>query len=146
MSVTFYPSNDWKMVERPCAICSVCEADTNDDPYCTGTRKEPDCPTVNMANGNACVMLELLGLPVDCYGDVAVESVPNVIRAIIKAQNVSTRRQDATADPYESGGPGTGQCRVIYGGRDEDYISRRLNDLMQFVQYCQENDCGFHWD
>jgi len=144
MSITFYPSNDWQMKEIPCTYCKVCDMDS--DPFCTGVIREPDCPNINMANGNAYAMLALLGLPTDdCCGDVTAENLPSVLRAIIKAQNVSARRQDATATPYESGGPGTGQCRVVYCGRDEDYISMRLRELMTLAQHCQENDCGFYW-
>lgn len=144
MSVTFYPSSDWKMVERPCTICRVCEKEL--DPYCNGFRKEPDCPNFNMANGNACAMLALLGLPVDeCCGEVAAKDIPNVIRAIIKAQNVSARRQEAMEGPYEAGGPGTGQCHVISFGRDEEYVSRQLRNLMELAQHCQKKACGFYW-
>jgi hypothetical protein len=144
MSITFYPSYEWQMKEIPCNICDACDKDM--DPFCTGTITEPDCPYINMANGNACAMLALLNLPTDeCCGEVDAKDVPNVVRAIIKAQNVSARRQNATEPPYESGGPGTGQCKVISFGRNEDYITRRLNDLMDLLKHCQEKSCGFYW-
>ena len=147
MSITFYPNKEWKMVENPCDICGDnCDAGSDGNPYCTGTRPEPDCPTINMANGNAYAMLALLGLPTDeCCGEVSANDLPRVMRAIIRARNVSARRTSATADPYESGGPGTGQCRMVYGGRNEEYVARRLDDLMGFVQHCQNEGCGFYW-
>ncbi len=144
MSITFYPSVEWKIIKVACTICAVCEKE--DDPFCTGFIDEPDCPTINMANGNARAMLVLMGLPADdCCGEVSVKELPAVFRAMIKAQNTAGGRRDATEDPYKSGGPGTGQCRVVSMGRDDSYITRRLNDLMELAHYCQENDCGFYW-
>jgi len=94
MSITFYPNKEWKMVENPCDICGDnCDAGSDGNPYCTGTRPEPDCPTINMANGNAYAMLALLGLPTDeCCGEVSANDLPRVMRAIIRARNVSARR------------------------------------------------------
>lgn len=144
MSVTFYPANDWQMKEIPCTVCRVCEKEL--DPFCTGFRSEPDCPHINMANGNAMAILDLIGLPVDeCCGEVDAKDLPRTMRAIIKAQNVEARRQGITELPYESGGPGTGHCRVVYGGRSEGYVMARLQDLMGLAKHCQDNDCGFYW-
>jgi len=145
MSITFYPDYEYKMVKRPCTYCKVCDAETNEDPYCTGYREDPDCPTINMANGNAYAIMELLGCNLDYSGHVKVEDLPRIQRAIIKARNVASVRTGATAEPYESGGPGTGQCRVVYCGRDDYYVSRRLSEFQELVEHCQEKGCGFYW-
>jgi hypothetical protein len=146
MSITIYPRYDWEMVESPCTMCGDdCDKGTDMNPHCTGIRRDPPCPTIQMSNSNAYAMLALLGIDADYSGHVDAEDLPRIRRAIIKARNMASVRSTATAEPYESGGPGTGQCRVVYCGRDEYYVSRRLGDLMELVEHCQEKECGFYW-
>jgi len=152
MSITFYPDNDWSMVERSCDYCpeAKCSPGNPDpehaDPWCTGSIREPGVPTCNFANGNATALLRLIGVksPGPC-GEITGALVPEIQRGVIAARNSRKRRLPHDADAYDVGGPGTGHCRVISFGNTDDQTMRRLDYFQEFLDYCKAQGCGFYW-
>ncbi len=100
--------------------------------------------TANFANGNAAALLALIGL-VSPYGtgDVKACEVAGKIRLMIRRLNGDV--SGATSESFEYGGPGTGHCRVIECGRDEDYIMRGLQSLLAVFIDAQKNNAGVYW-
>jgi hypothetical protein len=105
---------------------------------------EPVAPffEINLANGNAAAMLSLIdpaSVGVDgCYGSWGAEDLPRVRTATIKALNTEIKNR-AQADPWESGGQGTGQCRIISGGRDAEYVTRTLERFLALTKVAMDH-------
>lgn len=85
---------------------------------------------VNTNNARAIELLDLLGYdsswPVDGEADPA-EFAVRVRRALIRVTN--TAGADDAQSWTEDGGPGTGRCRWVEGGRFEGYFAMRLPEL-----------------
>lgn len=95
----------------------------------------------NWANGNARFLLPLLGLPYDPALDYLDGAVPiaDARRAAVRARSVGDQKvQQFTRPAEEYGGPGTGHCRVIECGIDEEGIRYRLNAFVEFVDKAVE--------
>jgi hypothetical protein len=105
-------------------------------PYGFRTVKVPgeeEFPRLNLANMNARAFLLLLGLGKEddaLYGNA---DLPTVRRAIIKARNTFDRAVRPLVRPNENY-IGAGGARIIVGGIDESYFSRRLDDLASYVE------------
>jgi hypothetical protein len=91
----------------------------------------------NWANGNARILLPMLGLPYDPvtgYLDGAV-TIAEARRAAIRARNAGDLRvRCGVRETVEFGGPGTGTCRVVECGLDESGIRYRLDAFADFVE------------
>jgi len=151
MTITFYPSTEWEMIETPCDWCegAKCKPGAPDpeyaDPWCKGSQHNPNVPTVNFANANAMVIMSLLGIEQDYAGEVPADQLPEIQRKVIAARNSRKRRVPYDADPYDVGGPGTGQCRTIYCGNTDEQTLRRLDQFQELLDFCKEKSCGFYW-
>lgn len=106
--------------------------------------KEPVAPffEINLANGNAAAILSLIDpasvLDDGCYGSWQGPDLARVRSATIKALNTEIQNR-AQVDPWESGGPGTGQCRIISGGRDAEYVTRTLERFLALTKVAMDH-------
>ena len=86
---------------------------------------------VNVANGNAVLLLGLLGLGGELQGEV---SLPVARRAVIRARATFDRRAGSfTREPGDV--KRSGHARVIVAGIDTGYLVRRLADFERFVLF-----------
>lgn len=97
---------------------------------------------VNMTAGNAnailaLVMPEAVNPEEDPYGTWGREELSKVRQAAMIA--LATRRKEiAYLDPFISQEPG--RCKVFSGGRDEEYVTRRLQELMRLAEVAMAHD------
>ena len=92
----------------------------------TGTVSFEDLPfEVNMANGNARNILAALGITGDLWGSMDGRQL---LRAIDGCDPAWAERAHE-----ESGGPGTGQCRVINCGLSAADVAERLAILREIA-------------
>lgn len=82
---------------------------------------------INLANDNALDLLRWLSLPVDYCGDVPAMELAPILRRRLWDES---RNHDSALASEESGGPGTGQCRLISMGRDSGYLRRQCERLL----------------
>lgn len=99
---------------------------------------------INMTAGNANAILALIcpdavNYEEDPYGEWGMAKLAQVRSAAIRALNTEIKNR-AQSDPWEEGGPGTGQCRVITFGRDKDYVVRRLEDFLALTKIAMEHE------
>jgi hypothetical protein len=91
---------------------------------------------LNLASANAGAFLAFLGLaPGD--GPDGDATLPEVRRAVIRARATFERRA-AKFTRASTETSRLGQCRVIVGGIDEEYLARRLEDFARFVDVVVE--------
>jgi len=82
---------------------------------------------INMANSNAMDLFTWLGLPMEYIGSIpARELAPKLRRRLWDVE----RNHDEAIPGEESGGPGTGQCRMIYAGRRPGYLRSQCERLL----------------
>lgn len=97
---------------------------------------------INLANANAAAILALIdpgSVGVDgCYGSWQVADLARVRSATIKALNTEIQNR-AQEDPWESGGPGTGQCRIVSGGRSAEYVTRTLERFLALTKVAMDH-------
>lgn len=98
---------------------------------------------INMTTGNANAILALIDpASVDPYEDPHgtwdMEALARVRSATIRALNTEIKNR-AQKDPWESGGPGTGQCRVIECGRSRDYVVQRLEEFLALTKVAMDH-------
>jgi len=120
----------------------------------------PGSPQVNIANINASVVLDLLGLdPVDLYDRVEHANLADLRRRTIRALNGD--RSSAVVDGFELPPGHAGVvvvhnqdgavrierrgCRLVVGGCTEEQVVRRLRDLLALVVWAQEHGCDVAW-
>lgn len=139
MSVTFgFADPD----DTPCRSCG--------SPYRTHTQvegEEPTCPGMpgstfyglNLNGSNALDLLRWLGLPAEEYGEhSAADLAARCQRRLWEAD----RNHDPAIPAAEEGGPGTGQCRVIYVGRRPDYLREKAADLLKLAEQARATGEG----
>lgn len=96
---------------------------------------EPVAPftEVNMANGNALAMLDLM-LPGLDHGDMCGQwegdTLAQVHRNCMRALNSPERRGGALADDVQEG-------NFLMFGRSDDYVTRRLKQMLELVTTAQ---------
>ena len=136
MSITFFigvrnevegytePAESCDCTRRWCDDCDACPADQS---YPEMYSCEICDAEINLANGNALDLLRWLGLTVDYCGEVSAKELAPVLRRRLWDES---RNHDAAISGEESGGPGTGQCRMISVGRDPGYLRRQCERLL----------------
>lgn len=136
MSITFFigvrneakgytePAESCDCTRRWCDDCDACPADQD---YPVEYSCEICDAEINMANGNALDLLRWLGLTVDYCGEVLASDLAPILRRRLWDES---RNHDAATSGEESGGPGTGQCRMISMGRTSGYLRQRCEQLL----------------
>lgn len=160
MSVTFTVPGA-PFINKPCRFCEEARADGTArdngrggccDPFCRGSEDEPTAPEVHLANGNARVVLGVLGLE-DEYmcGDLQVAELR---RLIIKAKALGRAREGVreTRDYHgektrvvttdEDGTPRIetrGGCHIIEMGLTEADVVARVGRIEGLAAWATDN-------
>ena len=147
MSVTFWvPQAPRTRAMVPCTYQGC--ADDNRCGYCADGLEEQvtsPAPDLNLANGNAAVVLAVLGIPsadVELYGSLAGDDIASTRRRIVRALNVDLTVYERANDAGM--GPRRG-ARVITQGLDTEGIRERLTRLDAVLAYAQANGHEVHW-
>jgi hypothetical protein len=136
MSITFYIGEErddgaiWPAESCDCSRrwCDACDAawakdlDAPDQFSCDVCDSE-----INMSNANAGDLLVWVGLPNEYCGNVSASDLAPILRRRLWDES---RNHDAATSGEESGGPGTGQCRMISMGRTSGYLRQRCEQLL----------------
>ena len=82
---------------------------------------------VGMSEYTARDLFAWLGLAFDYSGSIPAQTLAPLLRR--RLWDVE-RNHDPAIEGHESGGPGTGQCRVIFGGRPAGRLRMRCEQLL----------------
>jgi hypothetical protein len=150
MSVTFFiPQAPVERVKLPCAACDGTGVDSIDGrdypcPYCDGVgydwvvREAAPFFDINMANSNAHAVLAMIVPPqVECdpsCGEWSGEALDVIYQQTMRVRNTKARK--ALEVPTVSEGNWTTM------GRDEDYVTRRLDEFLRLLALAREH--GFN--
>jgi len=97
----------------------------------------PEVPQINMANGNAAALFDLLGLEFD--GDFGEAPAEDFLGRVLLAQAML----DVTTD--EHGRPDIEDGRWITCGRRPGYLAERLTHLHEIATWAREHDAVVAW-
>lgn len=124
-------------------------------PSCKGTGIESvaqdDAPSMNLANGNAMILLKVLGLPTEYAGEI---SVPEARRALIKAMSRSSVTEFERPQRIEHGKPREIEpgvmdlkpLRYFDQGVDENRIRDYIKRFAEFVsEVIQKGGTKIYW-
>ena len=96
--------------------------------------------SLNLANGNACALLALAGLPPSPFGEVAHSDLSPVIARLLRVANSQRAQADALcADSSSASG------RWMEAGRSEAYVAGRVTDLLALCRDAQVKGCRLVW-
>ncbi|TDD27360.1 hypothetical protein E1287_34655 [Actinomadura sp. KC06] len=96
-------------------------------------------PELNLHNGNARVVLELLGLPAEePWGDAPAEDFLG--RTLVAQGLLDVATDDAHGTPAFTDG------RVTYGGRDPGHLARVLVQLQEIASWAHRHHADVTWD
>ncbi len=93
---------------------------------------------LNVSNGNAAALLALAGLPSAPYGEIPHKQLETVITKLLRALNSEPARAQAMTSVAE--GP-----RWSEGDRTDEYLKRRVGDLMAVLVFARTHGCGVTW-
>lgn len=99
-------------------------------------------PSINMANDNAADVLRTLDLDTEfmCGSEDGLAFMERVMMA------VQDEWKNAEARPtVDTGGPGTGQARMIDVGRSASYVGDKLNDLIDVAIFAKDHGLAVTW-
>jgi hypothetical protein len=149
MSITFSsPASRVSYITQPCDFPGCCEE--NPCGYCDGGIEQirvTEAPELNFNNGNARIIIAVLGLPqdapMDMWGKVAPELLPTIRQRIMYLRNRPLALAPHTRETSDTQLPG--QCRVIHGGIDTQAILSRLERLDALFAWAQEHNTEVCW-
>ena len=95
-------------------------------------------PSVNMANGNAAQVLDLLGLAEECYGELPAE---DILGRVLVAQGLL-----GVATDDEQGRPEVRDGNWIECGRRPGYLAEKLAELHEIATWARERHAVVWWD
>jgi len=177
-SVTFVPTflntetnhqeTPYKVVDGPCELCDGTGEDYNDESLpckqCGGKKtfkaRKYAVPDLNVANGSAITILQMLGLAVeeDMHGTIDNKDLPDIKRQLLKLKNSSSSRAAHTYDGYEEqnkrtqidkSGPVprivTTGPKIVHGGMSDERIMRYVDELLKLVDFAQKNNFNLSW-
>jgi hypothetical protein len=140
--------------EVPCEFCARYAAESPEylvdvngtlrcDPYCTGFQTEYNGPQVNLSGYNTAQVLRMLDIPAEEYGSIPAAEVPEVLRRVIRALNVTRVREHTIEEAFEE--RGALGCRAVgFGNTDEDTV-RRLTSLQTLLVYAADHGFEVVW-
>ena len=131
--------------------------------YCDGVGKlhdmVSDSPELNVANRNAMVILDMLGIESDYAGVIPNSKLPEIRRKLIKIKNKGI--EDYTIDQSkeksqlkkrevvdDKGIPtimAVRSPRIYDMGLSEDQINRYIDELLKITDFAQKNDADITW-
>lgn len=131
---------------HPCGLC-----------HGVGTRMtdQSDGPEYHLSNSNAALLMNMLGFPDSEAWTIPVDQLPNIRRRIIQLLNQPTemdRHTRAPSDTQEFRGMLRGKDletgldtiapdrgpRMIDFGVNADYLKRRLQNMLEVIEYAQK--------
>ena len=132
--------------------------------WCKGSGKTKEfvttAPEMNVANRNASVILDLLGLPNEDSGTIYHEDLPELRRKIIRLINSDAaeksaiapttdrgelRRQKVTGDDGVTSIVATRGPTMMDGGLKVQQVEGYLTRLLNMVTYAQEHGYNLGW-
>lgn len=113
----------------------------SDEPEYKEVRCVPPFVEINMTAGNANAILELIdpesvNREEDPYGTWEQADLARVRSAVIRALNSKIRQGAICKDATEFG---TGGCRMVYIGRTEDYVVKRLENFLELTKVAMDH-------
>ena len=93
---------------------------------------------VNFSNGNAAALLVLAGLQSAPFGEIPHERLETVITKLLRALNAEPARVQAVTSVAE--GP-----RWSEGARTDEYLKRRVGEMMAMLVFARTNGCKVVW-
>ena len=109
------------------------------DKLCDGYTLESEAPEMNVANGNARILLDALGVDAEELGGTFAHYVlPDLIRGTVRVLNTQAPERLS-----ESGGGDT--CRVVDCGTSAAYIKLRIGQLQALFVYAAERGFDVHY-
>lgn len=93
---------------------------------------------INFSNGNAAALLALAGLPSAPYGEIPHERLEPVITKLLRAVNSDSARAQAPT-------PAADSPRWSEGVRSDEYLKRRLAEMMALLVFARTSGCGVTW-
>lgn len=104
------------------------------------------CPELNVSSSNARDILLVLGLcDVDgeLYGEISAKDLSVLVRrTLIRLNNTSNTTNNSIVPSMERGLQG---AQIYYCGRDEGYVSARLERLLQLAASVSDPDDIIRW-
>ena len=93
---------------------------------------------LNFSNGNAAALMALAGLTPAADGEVRGMLLSACVHRLIQAVNSDRARADQSTETAES-------PRWFEGGRTEEYLQRRVSDMLRLFASAQHRGCGIYW-
>lgn len=128
--------------------------------HCNGTTKlktwERPFDELNVSNGNAADILEVIGLDREDYsgGHIDHADLPAFRRKIIKLMNtdhglekpgeVEHGKMRKTRDEHGNAMIGRGPT-IIHGGRTSEQVGRYFDKLLKLIDFAQKNNAALVW-
>lgn len=104
------------------------------------------CPELNVSNSNARDILLVLGLCDDCgdlYGEISAKDLSVLVRrTLIRLNNTSNTTNNSIAP---SMGMGLKGAQIYHCGRDEGYVSGRLESLLELAASVSNPEDIIRW-
>ncbi len=98
---------------------------------------------MNLANGNAVILLTALGVEPNPYGLIGQLTIPEARRALIRARNVDT--SGLARVPSDTKPPG--KVRIIAAGCDASQLERYLVRFEDLIFHAERAGCEtIEWD
>ena len=93
---------------------------------------------LNVSNGNAAALLALAGLPSAPYGEIPHERLEAVITKLLRALNSEPARAQAVTSGAEGPRWSEGECT-------DEYLKRRIGEMMAMLVFARTHGCGVTW-
>jgi hypothetical protein len=155
-----------KKVFDTCNVCGGDGKDANDMEcqYCHGAGKreqyEPTVPTLNVANRNGELILQMMGVPFDHSGIIKNEKLPEVKRRLLALKNQDRKRSQFEIPDEEFKGKketyvdksgdvpriGTrGGAQVYSMGVRPEQINRYIDSMLNMIEVAQKEKMDLMW-
>lgn len=165
-----------KKVTKPCWVCNgtgfekyggYTHPDTGENVpeyketcgMCKGKKEieewESTAGELNVANGNAFAICEMMGVEPDYSGAIKKEQFPEIRRRLIRLKNgdISPHVQDPTKEvgkmrayKDDTGQTSIGRGATVYdSGRSHSQVERYIDKLLSMMDFAQKNDCDLTW-
>ena len=112
MSYTYFPEQEWGETDE-------------------------DRPSLNVANGNAHIPAEMMGVDFEAYGIPVSKLDSSLLRLTTAYVPAHTRETVETHNP--------GEARMIFCGVTEDQAEHYRTTLIKIVEYCKEHNLNLVW-
>ena len=93
---------------------------------------------LNFSNGNAAALLALAGLPSMPHGEIPPGRLDAHIIRLLWVANTDSLRTPKVATAVEA-------PRWSEGARTDEYLQRRVGELLEMLACARRNGCGVTW-